>query len=245
MAKEKTCLIDSDILFFKFAFRNESSIDWGDGESNVADADKAISDFDSFIEYLLERTGCQKAMLCMTHAINFRYSVLPTYKHNRADRVPPSLIKTLREHAWMQYDCKRVKWLEADDIMGVMGSKDPDRYVVATIDKDLMSVPCTLFNWNNDRKPRRISLKEADYWFHYQWLTGDAVDGYTGVPRVGPAKAQAILEHPQEQWLELILEKYAEKCFTYEELLAQARVARILRYGEYDFKNKEVILWCP
>jgi DNA polymerase-1 len=242
----KTLLVDTDILFFKFACRNENIIDWGDGESLDIDEDKAIIEFDSFLIDVIEKTECRELMLCMTHDVNFRYSVLPTYKHNRQDKVRPELIKTLKEHAWTNYPCKQVKWLEADDVMGILGSKDPNKYVVASTDKDMKTVPCTLFNWDKDEKPRRISIEEADYWFHYQWLTGDSTDGYTGCPKIGPVKAKRLLDDtPREEWVEVILEKYAEKCFSYKEILQQARVARILRYGEYDFKNKEVILWQP
>lgn len=242
-----TLLVDSDILFFKFAFRHEKTIDWGDGESStVKDEEQAIKDFDAFIETLKEATECDEALLCMTHDINFRYSVLPTYKHNRQDKARPDLIKVLKEHCWLTHDCKSVPKLEADDVMGILGSKDPDKYIVTSTDKDMKCVPCTLYNWTHDTEPHRVDEWTADWNFHYQWLIGDSTDGYKGLFRCGPKCAEQLLDfHAYEDWTEAVFEAYLDKGYDREFALQQARVARILRYGEYDFKNKEVILWTP
>jgi DNA polymerase-1 len=41
------------------------------------------------------------------------------------------------------------------------------------------------------------------------------------------------------------VEAYAKKNLTADDALVQARVARILRHTDYNFKTKEPILWTP
>ena len=42
-----------------------------------------------------------------------------------------------------------------------------------------------------------------------------------------------------------VIDAYKSKGYTEEDALRNARMARILRAEDYDFKNKEVKLWKP
>ena len=247
MANSKTLLIDGDILLFKFAFRHQKTVTWADGEDTVIlDPERAKYDTDVFIKDLVRRCGCVDYLICFTSKFNFRYQVLPTYKQNRANSVPPQMIKIIKDHIRFTHPWQTQDWLEADDLMGIMGSRNPGKYVLASIDKDFQAVPCWLFLWNkNWKKPHRISQDEADFWFHYQWLCGDAVDGYKGVFRVGDKKARKILDCDPSEYTDVVLETYMDKCYSYKECLQQARMARILRHTDYNQQTNEVILWEP
>jgi len=245
--KIRTLLIDADIFMFKFGFRYQTSIEWGNSIVTVdVDDVRAKRDIDKFILSLLRRTNCADYTLCFTNQINFRYSVFPAYKANRVKNEKPKLLTILKDHMWKNHPCESWKYLEADDLMGVIGTHDPKRYVLATIDKDFESLPVTLFNWDKDKRPRKISKKQANYNFHYQWLKGDPVDGFKGVFGIGDKKARTILDaRPQREWSAAVVETYADRCYSWKEIIIQARMARILRCTDYDFKKKKPILWTP
>lgn len=245
--KVKTLLIDADILMFRFAFRHESIIQWSeDVSSEIIDEERAKSDIDAFIFSLLKKCDCLDYVLCFTHQLNFRYSILPSYKLNRKDRIPPKLLTVLKQHMKSKHPWDSQPYLEADDFMGILGTKYPNKYVLTTIDKDFKSLPVTLFNWDKDETPKRISEDEADFWFHYQWLIGDPTDGYKGVYRLGDKKARKILEgRDASEYSRAVVETYADKCYSWNEILQQAQMARILRHTDYNFKKMCPILWTP
>ena len=91
-----------------------------------------------------------------------------------------------------------------------------------------------------------------------QTLTGDATDGYVGVPGCGPKTAEKILQKAldegtpwanpkqlREIYWKHVIAAYDKAGFGEEEALVQARVARILRAEDYDDIQKKVILWTP
>lgn len=118
----------------------------------------------------------------------------------------------------------------------------------------------------------KVSLKEADEIFYSQILSGDAVDGYPGCPNVGKKRALDIVrngtytfpheteikrgpnagttrvqwktKHLDNPWM-VIVSHYEKAGMTEEDALQTARVARILRAAEYNFKTMEPILWTP
>jgi DNA polymerase-1 len=80
-----------------------------------------------------------------------------------------------------------------------------------------------------------------------QTLTGDAVDGYKGLPRCGIKTAEKILDGCEtitEMW-DAVVKAYAKQNLNESVALTQARVARICRSDNYDFKTRKVILWTP
>lgn len=239
-------LVDFDVAAFKYGWTHELAIDWQDGTTSTRiELEQAKYGIGQFIEKLRVRCKCGKVILFVTGAFNFRYAVLPTYKHNRQDVVKPRLIDALKKWAAEEYEVVSVRGLEADDLLGIYATRDPEGTVVATVDKDLKQIPCNLYLWNHDTL-ERITLDDADLWFYRQILTGDSTDGYTGVPGIGPKRAERILaETPRENWWDAILGAYANKGMTEEDALQQARVARILRDEDFDPKAQAPILWTP
>lgn len=243
---DKILLIDGDIILFKFACRHESKIVWPNGRvSQELDPQRAKWDVDGFVTQLQMQTHCREFKFIFTNKMNFRYKVLPTYKHNRVNSEPPALLKVVKDYIRQTYPWETRDWLEADDLMGIYGTRQPDRYVLATIDKDFLSLPATVFLWNKMDQPQRISQEEADYYFHKQWLMGDRTDGYEGIRGIGPKKAEKILDAAGGAWTDAVIEAYADKCYSWEAILQQARMARILRHSDYNHVKREVILWTP
>lgn len=206
---ERTLLVDHDIVIFRYASTCQYEAHWSSEVTSVIlKYEEAKYGIDCFLEKLKTRCSCAHAKLCMTGDYNFRYGVLPSYKHNRVDKEKPLMLHDLKEWSRQEYDTLEAKGFEADDLMGIYGSKYPDTMVVATIDKDLKSIPCKLYLWNRDTLGK-ISLAVADYSFYYQILIGDSTDGYTGCPGVGSKAAEKLLlETRRKLWWPMILEQY-------------------------------------
>lgn len=126
-----------------------------------------------------------------------------------------------------------------------------------------------------DHELRTVTLEDANSWHMLQTLAGDTTDGYTGCPGFGMDTAAAFLAEPyvsiQEerilksgprkgesewQWKkrplnqdetlwDAIVSQFVKAGLDEAYALQQARVARILRASDYDFKTKTPILWEP
>lgn len=122
---------------------------------------------------------------------------------------------------------------------------------------------------------REVTLEEADFWHMRQTLSGDAVDGYEGCPSIGGKRAEDALKarlvlEPQRstitrgpnkgretvKWVgrplrddetiwDVVVSLFAKQGLGELEALTMARLARILRWGEYNFETGEVTLWTP
>lgn len=208
-SSDKLLLVDHDIVVFQYASTCEFNAQWSpEVSSKIIQLEQAKVGIENFIIKLMKRCKCNSVKLFMTGDYNFRYGVLPSYKHNREETVRPVALDALREWSMENYDCQISKGFEADDLLGIYGSADPDNTVVATIDKDLRNIPCTLYLWHHD-KLERVSLEDADRFFYYQILIGDTTDGYTGCPGCGPKTANKLLdETPRDAWWPMILDQY-------------------------------------
>ena len=82
----------------------------------------------------------------------------------------------------------------------------------------------------------------------FQTLTGDPTDGYKGCPSVGKVTAEKILtphkNNYKKMW-EAVVETYKSKGLSSKVALLEARMARIVRASDYNFKTKQPILWSP
>lgn len=228
----------------------------------------------AYLKELLEADDLIICLSC-PHEENFRLSILPSYKGNRDYSNRPLLLSPIKSYLAENYRSYSRPTLEADDVMGILSTAEeiiPGRRIIVSEDKDMKSIPGWLFNPRKDSKPKLIGQREADHWHLYQTLIGDATDNYKGCPGIGPDKAETLLAGPiklvpyehtfkagprkgaaevryrrelaETQW-EAIVSHFAAQELTEEDALVQARVARICRASDYDFKAKEVRLWSP
>lgn len=243
----RIALIDADVNTFQSATVSEKPINWGDGlwtlHAFEEDVEKAFNDS---IARIIDATGADKAILALSdpnRANNWRIKVLPTYKANRANARSPMLRKYIEQYARDNYECISKDTLEGDDVLGILATrKSKDEMVICTIDKDLKTIPGFHYNFGK-RELFEVTPEEADYWHLYQTLVGDATDNYDGCPGVGPVGAKKILDK-DPSW-EAVVAAFKKSGFGEEEALIQARVARICRASDYNFKTKEVKLWLP
>ena len=109
-------------------------------------------------------------------------------------------------------------------------------------DKDLKTIPCVLFRPSREEK-LQISQQQADAYFLEQCLTGDPTDGYGGCKGVGEKTAKKILGS-RPTWSS-VEQAYIKAGMTRDDALQQARLARILRWSDWDEAKGEPSLWQP
>ena len=179
---------------------------------------------------------------------NFRKELFPEYKsHRKTTRKPLAYEAAI---AWLEeeYPCWTSPGLEADDVMGILS---PNYDFLVASDKDMLTIPdVAIISPFHDLEIRGpFSAEEADDHWLGQVLTGDTVDGYGGCPRVGKVTAAKILAEVEGEELsvkwERVVAAYTRGGQTEEDALVQARLARILRPGEYDPDAGEPLLWTP
>lgn len=242
-------LFDADMLVFEACSSVEHEIQWEDDlwtlHADAADAKAKIDDRVSYItDKILGRLnyeGDYEILMCFTDDYNFRKDILPTYKANRVGKRKPVCYRAVKEWVKENYTAYQRPGLEADDCIGILATSKQNTVVISG-DKDFKSVPGRFFDYRRDEF-HEISVDEANYWHMFQTLIGDTADNYSGCPGIGAKTAEKILAdgHP---W-SLVVSQFEKKGLTEHDALTQARVARILRKEDYDFKNKKVKLWEP
>ncbi len=239
MMATRTLLVDGDIVAYKAAVVAETPIDWGDGVWTLHAHEKdVIGSMEEFMSKIIEESGCDKVITCLSGDNLYRKDVAPYYKANRKGTRKPMLLKFAKKYLGDKYNGKVEDKLEADDLLGILGSADKNT-VIWSLDKDLLTIPAYHLI---DGKVVEVDQEEADYHFLYQTLVGDSTDNYKGCPTVGDKKANAILEKEGATW-ETVVKAFDSKGLGEEVAIENARLARILRDGEYNFKTKEVTLW--
>ena len=232
-------LIDGDIIAYKAAASAEVATNWGDGQwtlhSFEPDVEVRIEDQ---ITKLME-APVQDCVIAFTDKHNFRKEVAPYYKANRKDVRKPMLLGYAKEYMSKQYNTIMYRNLEADDVLGILATKNPDT-IIWSADKDLLTIPAK--HWINEELVE-ITEAEANYNFFFQTLVGDSTDNYSGCPTVGPKTANKLLSSGCT-W-STVVDAFTKKGLSEEVALENARLARILRNGEYDTDTDEVKLWKP
>jgi len=198
-------VMDGDWLVFQAMAAAEVETDWGDDMWTLeCDHAKAWEHLTSSINsYRKRKKAWMEApiVLAFTDDINWRKSVLPTYKDNRKKTRKPVGYRAFLERVFgcEDYVSVREPLLEGDDVMGIIGS-DPAQFgykkaVLVSCDKDFKTIPHCDFLWCTEGKILTHSMAEANYWHLFQTIKGDITDGYTGIAGWGDTAAD-FLEKP-------------------------------------------------
>lgn len=245
----RIALLDADIIAYQVAASNEQRIDW-DGDGGVTQYARELSyvtdQVDQCIGELKLKLKADEMVICLTDKVNWRNSVLPSYKENRKGSMKPLLLGAVKEYLASEYTSYIKPTLEADDVMGILATHPTlikGKKVIVSIDKDMKQIPGWLFNPDKDSKPQVVEASDGDYFHYFQTLTGDPVDGYSGCPKIGKVKATRILDEAKGSEWDAIVRTYEAAGLTEADALVQAQVARICQWQNYDYTNNEVIPW--
>jgi Autographiviridae exonuclease len=245
---KRNVLIDGDVLVHAVVAGCTHWEQFGSAWIQVCDEDELRRTLSDTVLSWAERAGGGHVTIALSDlADNWRYGVYPDYKKSRRGAVRSPMFMQAREHLEATCDTMLEPGLEADDLLG-LGSTCPavERPVIVTIDKDLGTIPGLLFNPQKDLGVVEVAEREADLMHMVQALSGDRVDEYPGCPGLGDIRARRMLESLEPtEWWPAVVEAYAKKDLDEAFALSQARVARILRHGEYDWTKRKVKLWRP
>lgn len=253
----RTLLIDGDTLIYEAAAAHEYETQWepwlwtlhGDLDSSIKHLDDAITEIKAGLK-------TDKLIVALSDDARWRPDVMPEYKGNRRKTRKPVTYKALREYMRETYTVFQRPTLEGDDVLGILVTHPKlveGEKIVVSIDKDMQTLPGLHFNYAHARGSedyesfvRTISEAQADTYHLFQTLTGDKTDNYPGCPGIGPVRAEKLLlgNDLKDGW-RIVCEAYAKAGLGEAVALQNARVARICRSTDYDFKKKEVILWNP
>lgn len=238
-------LVDGDIIAYTAAAAVERTTLWDDDTLSItADLDEAKNAFDTVLAAGLKEVEDADAEVIMVFSPNgpvFRHGLWPTYKEGRKRK--PMAVAPLKEWASERFKTKVVPNLEADDVLGILATHPRNlsrRRVIVTGDKDLAQIPCNILDIKRQTWTE-VEEEDADLTHLIQTLTGDTTDNYPGCPGIGAKRAPSIAAGG---W-EAVVAAYEKAKLTEEDALLQARLARILRFTDYDHTNKEPLLWRP
>jgi len=241
-------LIDADILTYRTCWAVQNEVEWDDGiVTNATNTKELESQAVSAVEYWKDKfkvTDKEHVILCFSdRKNNFRRKIFPEYKANRKGSRKPLGYNHLEKYLKLTYNSNVLDNCEADDALGVLATSTDDRNIILSIDKDMMTIPCEYFNMDSEEL-MIIDEELADFYFYQQTLTGDAVDNYKGCPGIGKKRATDLLKAEGVKW-NTVKKAFAKAGMDEFEALTQARVARILRVQDYDFRKEEIKLWTP
>lgn len=240
------------------ALANEVATEWNEDLWTLhAHLQPAIAQLDEMVDHLSVRLEADKIVMALSDYTDpWRKRVLPTYKQARGLARKPILLKPLRDYIHEVYTTWQRPSLEGDDVLGILMTNPsiiPGEKICVSEDKDLRTIPGlhatmrdVLREWGGFAPIREVTKQEADFFHMRQALMGDTTDGYSGCPGIGPKSADKLLEGQlwDDIW-PIVVKAYVKAGLSEVEALQTARVARILRHGDYDYTKKEVRLWNP
>lgn len=184
-------MLDGDIFCYRCAAVTE------DAEETVA-----RWQVDEMIQRVLKETEADSYQIYLSGENNFRKTLYPEYKANRAKLVKPKWLEQLRSHLVTEWNATITDGYEADDALGMDQDNGypffdipPEVFqtVICSIDKDLLMIPGNHYNFVKQvwtvQQPTEAMLN-----FYTSVLVGDAVDNIKGCPGIGKAKAPRLLE---------------------------------------------------
>lgn len=194
----------------------------------------AIDYIEETINDICGVTGCDDVLLAFGSTRNYRKILSPEYKANRKDSVKHPMLGKVISTVAEKFNSTYIDWLEADDVCRIVYTSNPFDYIVVSIDKDLKSFPCKLYNPNEpDKCVQEITTKEAARNFARQVLGGDKADGYSGLKGYGEVKIEKLLDSMPDYNIDTIKDTFINSGGELIDFINNYNMARILSRDEY------------
>lgn len=153
---------------------------------------------------IIDAVGCEQTVLYIGGVNNFRedLAVIKGYKETRKKKDKPLYYETARDYMVTHWNAIKVDGEEADDAVAQMYTScelDDQICIIATIDKDLNTVPGWKYNYDK-KQFFFVDEREASYNFYVQLIMGDKNDDIVGVPGIGEKGAKKLLADCTSEW---------------------------------------------
>ena len=251
MSKKKEdvmLLIDGDLLCFQTAIAMQSKNPFTgepeyDGELALRVLEQRIRTFMATFE-----TGRLEFHFSCNRKDNWRRQLVSSYKMNREGKLSPIGLSSLISYVMSAYPYVKEGILEADDTLAMAATgKYKGNNIICSLDKDFLTINTKIWNWTK-KVLKTQSKKDAFKFFIYQLIIGDSADNFKGIKGVGPKGAAKFLVQQDKNlynvW-EPLCELAAKKGHDEEYMIGQARMAYLLRDGDYNWDTQEINLWNP
>ena len=225
-------IIDVDTFLYKASLACNELVEIQDGIYYEAyNINKAREYLKQISKDLTAKVGCSEYIF-VTGGVgkNFRYIINPNYKSNRKKQAKPIMLDKVRELIFNEFPTCYIPHLEADDTCRILLEENKDN-VVVSIDKDLRTFSGKIYDAYHDIM-RCITPKQAEVNFKRQLLIGDKTDGYSGIPRIGPATADKLLLDGIT--IDEIAEKYIDAGLSLDDFKTTYNCAYILGKDNYN-----------
>jgi len=240
----RTLMVDGDIVLFQIGRVTEDITVFGDEVMESYDMESAERLIENELDNIAKKTKYKREeiVFAISDSANFRKRFFPTYKANRKHIRKPLGLKAMRQFMLdnaERYQTIMLEELEADDVMGMYGTVPEElskgEFAIYSQDKDLFTIPTKQWCFKKKKFILPTPL-ESVHFLYTQVLTGDAVDGYKGCPKIGKVKAAKALKDCKNE-VELLEECHKLYFKVYKEdakarLLEQIGQARILHYAD-------------
>lgn len=245
-------LIDGDMLLYSTLCVTEVEVQLGpDQWTRWSDLPTARDKITDELELIYNRFDVESKDVYVAFSGNrlWRRQIYPAYKASRKGKPKPIGYRAMMQWMETHYMTECVEALEADDLLSIMADTYyPGEYVIVSGDKDLNQIP-GIHYWQGDEWS--LTDDDARQFFYKQILTGDSTDGVPGCKGVGPVRADTVLQSASsdlECWQAVIRQferVHGNETEAAAQALLMAQLVRLLKSGEYDWVNHQVIPWTP
>ena len=198
-------LIDGDIIAYRAAYSAENGSE-RDAMQKVHDVMRWV------VGNTCYSSEVEDYHVYLTGQGNFRYDIAQfrPYKGNRSAREKPFFLGFTRDYMMDVYEATMAQGEEADDLIAIEATRLGPSTVVASIDKDMLQIPCFHYNFKRDEW-HSVSEFEGLQFFYSQILMGDTADNIIGLQGIGPVKSKKMLEdcETEDELWEAVLNAYS------------------------------------
>ena len=162
-------VIDIESYIYRACIASQEVIEYKDGiYIESYSIEKARTFLTEFVDSILKRTKSDSYIVAMGSTKNFRKEINPHYKSNRKDVPRHPMLGVVAKLVFDIFQTAYIPYLEADDVCRIIYEEDPFNNIIVSLDKDLKSFPCTLYNPEKDIEPQRITKNVAQANFFKQ-----------------------------------------------------------------------------
>ncbi|MBG6242969.1 MAG: hypothetical protein EKE20_14625 [Candidatus Symbiopectobacterium sp. Dall1.0] len=273
-------LVDGDMV----AFSHSAAEEYGKEDEDISFS-RIQNSMDAKLEYISKRLQADEVKVFLSGHKNFRFVINKEYKSNRDGVWRPFNLENAKAHLKTCWDAYSMDGVEADDLLSCFAKFDyeielgkfnkiqkltnkgrhDNKVYIASLDKDLAQVGCTLYQWetphkgekqihvegfgelnliikdNGKSKKKEVKGTGAKF-FLWQLLVGDGTDGILGCGRreentykTGKKAGQRYLKRVGVGAVEAY--ELLKNCQTYPEGLRTVMSQYITRFGS-EWKNE-------